>query len=119
MYRYVALAMVVMLAACGASSRERTLRTTLAAVDASAAGFETWDEQHQKEIVDKATSAEEATAAIAVYRLRREQVIAAFEVAYRALAAAALHGDNAVGPALDAAEAAYHLLEQLRKGDGP
>lgn len=119
MYRYAAIALVVMLAACGASSRERSLRTTLAAVDASAAGFQTWDEQHQKEIVDKAQSADEATAALAVYRLRREQVIAAFAIAYEALAAAALHDDKAIGPALDAAEAAYHLLEQLRNGEGP
>lgn len=116
LYRYAALVLVVLLAACGASSRERALRTTLAAVDASAAGFETWDGQHQKAIVDQAKSADEATASITAYRLKREQAVAAFEVAYHAIAAAALHGSAAIGPALKAAEEAYQVLEELKHG---
>lgn len=102
---------------CGASARQRELRVSLAAVDASAAAFEEWDRHHQHDIVVAAQSREDGQAKLADYRASREKVVAAFEAAYRAIAAAALDPDGGtIQPALDAAESIRALVSKLKGG---
>lgn len=115
--RHLALvALAVLVVACGASQRERTLRLTLATTDATAAGFAAWDGQHQLELVATAPTRAEAEAALASYQARRAVVIDAFEAAYRSLAAAALDAKaGAIGPALETVQAVYQLVKELQR----
>lgn len=117
---FIMAAAVIVLQGCGASSRERSLRTTLTAVDVAAAGFGEWDGKHQLAIVDGAETREAAEAALAAYRGKREAVLLAFEVAYRAVAVAALDdGRDTLDQAIAAAQAAFVLVEHLRTGGSP
>lgn len=114
-FAIAAVAMVMQ--GCGGDSRGRALRGTLAAVDAAAAGFGEWDGRRQLEIVDGAETREAAEAELAAYRARRETVLLAFEVAYRAVAVAALDdGRDTLADAIEAAQAAFSLAEGLRSG---
>lgn len=115
--RHVAtlIAFVIVLAACGATARERTLRTTLVAVNAARDGFVTYDATRQQSIVDGADTLEAGRAELVAYRKRREPIVEAFATSYRALAiAAVLHADPAsLANVLDAARRLLELLEAL------
>lgn len=114
--RLAAIALLVLVAACGAT-RAKTLRTTLAGVDATAAGFETWDGEHQLALVGQAETRDAAEAELVAYRARREVVVTAFEAAYRALAVAALDPDaGSIAPAVAAAQTVFQLVQQIRRG---
>jgi hypothetical protein len=89
------LLLTLTLGACGASSRERALRSSLASVNTAQQGFLAWDKTHQDQIVQHATSLEGGTVAIQIYRARREAISLAFEVAYKAIAVAALEATEA------------------------
>ena len=97
------LALVVAAASCGPSSRETALRSTLVTLDAAGAGLASWDRQHQQQLVDANPTPEARRAAIASYRTEREPALAALEVAYKALAHAAVLSDD---PSMSAALAA-------------
>lgn len=77
----------------GCVSRQRALSATLVAVDTARIGFVTWDDSHQQEIVEKAADSDEAAAALEDYRQRRTSVLLGFELAYQAIARAALDDD--------------------------
>ncbi len=114
--RRVPIAVIALaLVACGGNARTRTLRTALASADAAVIGFESWDRDHQLDIVDRAETREAAEASLAAYRAEREKVVLAFEAAYRAIAAAALDPDEGdVTPVIDAVQAAYRAVQALR-----
>lgn len=95
--------------ACGASAREKTLHVTYTAVVATQAGFESYDKERQAAIVDHATSLADGVAELDKYKAARSPVLTAFEVTYRALAAAAI--ENKDPKSLDAAKAAAKQLE--------
>lgn len=78
----------VALAGCGASSRTKALKTTLASVDAARAAFVVWDDKTQARIVDEASSLDEGRAQLAAHRAKRDKLTGYFELAYRTLAAA-------------------------------
>jgi hypothetical protein len=82
--------LVALVVGCGASQREATLRTSFVTVNAAKDGFAAWDQAHQAALVDEATSLSDGQAKLAAYRASRERVDAAFEVAYRAVAFAAV-----------------------------
>lgn len=90
------LALVVALCAGTACANHQTeLRATLTTLNAARDGFAAWDDQHQGLIVTQATTLEDGKAALASYRSKREPVIAAFDLAYKTLATAALAPDTA------------------------
>lgn len=94
-YRWLLLVVLVM--ACGASQREKTLQATLTATNAARDGFVAWDDAYQMGVVDKVTTSAEADAAEAkldAYVKRRGPVIVAFEIVYRAIAIAAILNDD-------------------------
>ena len=115
--RNLLLLVVLALAACGASARQKTIQGALVGVNAARDGFITWDSQHQLSIVEKATSREEAELALKDYRTRREVVKEAFEVAYRALAVAATQTDElSLHAALAASDKLVDAVKKLTGG---
>lgn len=82
------------LLACGASQRQDTIKAALVTTDASQAAYLAYDANRQAEIVAAATSLEQGRAALSKYRGDRSKVDAAFTVAYRAIAMAAMLSDD-------------------------
>jgi hypothetical protein len=88
----IAALVLVVLAACGGSFTDKankTLATSLAATNAARDQFLAWDKAHQLELVDGATTKDEAEAKLAAYRMKRQPVLKAFTAAYVSIAAAA------------------------------
>lgn len=107
------LLVVFALAACSASQRERTIKTTLTAVNEARDAFVTFDRNTQQAIITIAPTYERGLAALLVYRKRRELVVEAFTAAYRAIAIAATGDDYAAIPTMLAA--ARHIVEEFDK----
>jgi hypothetical protein len=105
----VLLLLFVVLAACGASAREKALRTSFVAVTTLQAGFEAWDKEHQLAIVEKASSYEAGAAEIEAYWKKRTDVTNGFEAAYRTIAAALIADEKHT---LTGAKRAYDQLVQ-------
>lgn len=112
----ILLVAAIGLAACGASAREKTIHATYAGVVAAQAGFEAYNSARQAEIVSSAASEEDGIAQLDKYSKAREPVLKAFEVAYRALAAAAIESSEPVSGALKAAEQLHAALSTLTGG---
>lgn len=108
--------LLVLLVACGASARERTIRTALVAVNEARDAFVIVDRDIQLGIVKVATSKEDGAAKLADYRKSRENLVAAFEVAYRAIAIAATidDGTRSLAAALEAMRKIEMLVGQLK-----
>lgn len=108
--------LVVVLAACGASQRERTIKATLATVNQASDAFASFDHATQTGIVAAAPTYERGAAALAAYRKKRELVVDAFALVYRAIATAAMVDDDpSLVNMLTAARqiaAAFHSLKQ-------
>lgn len=107
------LAFIVLLNnGCGASQRQSALAKTLLAVDTARVGFIAWDDAHQQDLVAKAPSYAEGAAALEAYRKQRAPVLLAFELAYQAIARAALEeGDTTFDLAT---KKLYQLLALIR-----
>jgi hypothetical protein len=88
-----ATAIVCFLAACSGgrvtASATETLKLAHGATNSARQAFIEWDGLHQADLVARATSAAEATAALAAYRAKRTKVVGSFAIAYSAIAAAA------------------------------
>lgn len=101
---------------CSASQRERTIKTTLVAVNETRAAFVTFDRTTQAAIVELAPTYERGAAALIEYRKKREIVIEAFAIVYRAIATAAtVNDDPSIATMLAAAKQiadAFHHLKQ-------
>lgn len=109
------LVLVALTLGCGASQRESTLRTSFVSINAVRDGFVSWDQAHQARLVQDATSLADGQAKLAAYRAARERVDAAFQIAYRAVAFAAVTEDaplSQVLMALDALQAAVAALRE-------
>lgn len=110
---------VSLVAGCGASQRQQTIKSSLTAFNAARDGFLEWDDKHQDEILAKVTAGQftkdEAKRALDDYRKQRENVVKAIVLTYRAIALAATQDD---GPSLDAALAEakkfYEALKALK-----
>jgi nitrogen fixation/metabolism regulation signal transduction histidine kinase len=102
---------------CGERQRGDTLRTTITALNAARDGFVVWDRQHQHEIVERASSRDQATTELEQYRAKREVVSTGFAVAYRAVAVAATSADQkSLDTALAAAGELYEAIKKLMGG---
>jgi len=107
---------LVSISSCSGNQRQDTLRAAVIGTNAARDGFTTWDATHQKDIVEKAKTREDAERELASYRDSRAPVVATFESVYRALALAATQTDD---PSLRAALAASaELLQSIRKITG-
>lgn len=109
-------AILAPLSGCGASARERMIRTTFVTVNSARDGFTTFDAQHQQQIIDDAKTLDEGKAALAAYRHSRETVLALFESAYHVLAAAVLADDpKSLAILLEVADHLKQALDDLKK----
>ena len=97
----VVVALVV--AGCSASQRERSIKATLSTVNEMRDAFVVFDRNTQDAIVAIAPSYERGLAALLVYRKRREAVVEAFAVVYRAIATAATTDEYTALPEMIAA----------------
>lgn len=121
--RTVCILLLFVFVACGASAREKTLRTTYLATTAAQAGFVKWDQEHQLEIARTAPSKLLGLAALTAYSTStaRADVVKAFELVYRTLAAAAILEDDpkSLVSAIAAAEQLGKVLKILTGGKLP
>jgi len=85
---------LLFLVACAASTRQKTINAALAATDASAAAFVTWDAQHQIEIAKTAPDRPAAEEKLAAWRKTVDVVEHATIELYRAIAIAAVANDD-------------------------
>lgn len=92
--KLVLLVALVLAAACGASQRERTIKTTLAAVNEARTAFVVFDRAAQSAIVATAKTYDGGVEDLRAYRAKREIVVDAFAFAYRAIATAATLNDE-------------------------
>lgn len=111
---------VVASTGCSASQRERTIKTTLAAVNETRVAFVVFDRAAQAAIVATATSYEQGATALAAYRAKREIVVDAFSFAYRSIATAATINDeptlaNMISAAAGIAEAFRDFKERTER----
>ncbi len=89
-----ALALIAgLFSGCGPSTRERTIKTTLATVNAARDAFVVFDEKAQLAIANNAPVTE-VSALLVTYRQKREAVVEAFTIVYRAIAIAATANDD-------------------------
>lgn len=112
---------IALIAGCGPSAeqkRQTTLRYTLTGVNAARDGFVAWDQVHQDQIAESASSLAEGEKALAEYRAKRAFVEKAFEGVYRSVAVAALELNAAsLIVALSEARSLYDLLKELTGKD--
>jgi hypothetical protein len=115
------LPVVLLLAVgCGPDAKQKALRHTLTGLNAARDGFVAWDHVHQQGIVDDATSLEDGKAKLKAYRTKRDKLVIAFEIAYRAVAVAALDLTTAnLGEALRAAGDLFELVRAMMGKDTP
>jgi hypothetical protein len=114
------LLICLILSACVSSQREKTIKTTLISVNALRDGFIKYDGEHQAEIVEKATSLEAGTAALATYRAQREDVLKAFVLVYHAISAAVVLNDDdkSLAEVLDKAKLLKQVIDAITKPKG-
>ena len=107
-------AIVIALAACGASARQTTIRDTYLAVKAADAAFGQYDADHRAQIVAKATSHENGVALLNEWDGTADRVTRDTKAAFAAIAAAAtLNDDQSLASMLSAALIIKTELETL------
>lgn len=111
------LTLLVACVACVASQRERTIRASLITVNELRDAFVTLDGKLQLAIVDTAKTREEGSARLAAYRTRRDELVEAFELAYRSIAIAATvdDGTKSLAAALEAMRRVESLVNKLKE----
>ena len=110
--------LLAVVAACGATARERMARSSFVGVTAARDGFVAWDGERQAQIVAEATSLVDGREALAAYRADREQVVAKFVAAYAAVALIATNPDAPLGEMVAAGEALYEAIGALQARPG-
>jgi hypothetical protein len=88
--RPIALLLLIVLAACGPTAREKAISATFVSINAARDGFVSYNTAHENDIVTHAATKVEAVNNLTKYRLAREHVTEAFIAAYHALSAAVL-----------------------------
>lgn len=110
--RLALLAVITILIACGASSREKILRASFTTVEGARVEFVEFDTRKQAEIVGSATSKAQGKEALTKYRQDREKYVQAFVRVYRALTIAVLTSGS---PSLQTAMLAVtEIVEDVR-----
>ena len=113
--RGVSLLLLVCLAACGASSRTKALRVSLVSVNAARSTTVQVSKARESQIVDAATSKDEGAAKLAAWRASVDAVMAALDVAQKAIYDAAILNDAKSASEAGAAVAkALTLMKQLK-----
>lgn len=113
----LAPAVITASAGCGKSA---LLQDTLTGLDVARVAFTRFDRDHQQRIVAEAKTLEEGTQKLRAYRLVREKVVLAFELAYRLIATAALEPEDfKIEIAIQAALDVHRIFQQLAQPEPP
>lgn len=108
------LLLVLIVGACGASARQKALRTSLVALNAARDTLLAVSKEREAQIVERATSKEEGRAQLNAWRVIVDEVAAAIEAGYRTIYAAAILDDaKSSGEAGAATARALALLKEL------
>jgi hypothetical protein len=103
--------------ACGPNARQQVVNSTFAALQATRAGFEAYNLEHQTQIIhDQSLTKEQQDQAIEAYRKAREPVLAAMLAAYAALMVAA--SSSTAEAMTNALQAAQYLYQEILKFTG-
>lgn len=114
------LACVIAAVSCSGSQRMKTVAVAVLSVDTARDGFMVWTKDHQKAIIDKATSKQEAEAGLTAYIVERDKIKEGFEIVYRALALASTKtDDSSLQEALTAAAALYTRIKTFTESFKP
>lgn len=103
---------------CGPGARDKALRGSLLAVDASAAAFVTYNRDHQRRIVDEAATYDDGLSRLNAWHQEREPVLDGIRVAYRLIALATLDKDASLDDVLRAVRELAADVSKLT-GGGP
>lgn len=101
-----------LLAACGASARQKTINTTFSATNAAAEAFVKYDAAHQIDLATHAPDEGQAKAALSAWRIDQQKVERYLAATYQAIAAAAIADNDSNFQGM--VEAALQLSELLR-----
>ena len=112
----LAFLVVLMNLACGPSARQSALKGAYATVNAASAGFTAWDRAHQKELVETATSLDEAKRRLHEYRDKRRAVDESIIAAYALIGAAALDKGVGMAAVVAAVTAVQRAIDAIRGG---
>ncbi len=117
--RHTAILLLLVLACCGASQREKTLNAAAVTLKAATAAYEVLDTHRLAELVAASVTSEEKRELLRQYQIKRAPVVLAFELAYQAMGLAiVLNGnDAALTKAVAAALAAKQAYDAWRKAD--
>jgi hypothetical protein len=108
------IALALVLSACGAGARQKTIATTLATLNAASDTFVAYDKDHRSHIVADAKSHEQGQAALNEWDGTVQTVTVGLEAAYKAVAVAAtLNDDQSLASMLAAALIVKSELETL------
>lgn len=94
MKKIILLLCCSVLIACGASAREKTIRTTFDATNIAADHLLTFSDAQEAQINATATSLEDRNAKTAAWRAKVDKAELALTAVYRAIATAALLNDD-------------------------
>lgn len=113
--RPIALVLLVLLVACGASSRTKALRVGLVSLNAARDTTLAVSKEREAQIVAAAPTREQGRAELDVWRGKVDVVAAAIDAGYRAIYSAAILNDaKSASEAAAAVEKALSLLKELR-----
>ena len=110
------LALAALQVGCGPSARSSALKGAYATVNAASAGFTAWDRAHQKELVETATSLDEAKRRLHEYRDKRRAVDESIIAAYALIGAAALDKGVGMAAVVAAVTAVQRAIDAIRGG---
>ena len=106
--------LLISLGACAASTREKTIQTTFASLEAAENGFDAFSDQHQLDIATQAPDKATGEAQLAAFRKQRDAVKAKLAAAFHLLGAAvAVDNDQSVAAAVQAAAMVAQALHDL------
>jgi len=106
------LLLLIFFAACGASARTKTLRVSLVSLNAARDTLLALSKERETQIVDHAATKEEGREQLDTWRASVDKVVAAIDLGYHAIYAAAILDD---AKSLEAAvTATAQALEQLK-----
>lgn len=88
------LVLAIVLSACGASARDKTIRATFNATNVAADHLVTFSKEQEAKIVAEATSLPDGEAKLAAFRTKVDKAELALASVYRAIAVAALAKDD-------------------------
>lgn len=113
--------LIVLLVACGASQRDRTIKAAMTGLSVTGDSFVEIDRAIQADIVATSSSHEEGLQRLAAYKQKRTVVVDLALAAYRALALAAIVSDDdvSISAAIDAAKKLKLAIEALQKEAKP